>query len=229
MKPATRLNRSLRRMVLLSTLGALVACSGLTINSSRAVSWFTLNDVAQETEGATNDAPIKAVLIIGQVDANPFYDTTQLAFSRSDIARAYYQYAAWTERPTKRLATLIERRLAKRQGFIAVANSTAGIRGDLVLNLSLDEIYHDTIAQPASAKLVLHATLIESSTRSLIARKRFAHSAGVSDPEAASAVKALNQATSSLIDELSEWVEQRSRSVAKKSKTKSKQKGVAKK
>lgn len=183
-------------------------CGSLTLGEQQAVSWFTLID--ERTGEKTANPPVDAVLIIGPVDANPFYDSTQLAFSRSEIARAYYQYAAWTERPTKRLATLIERRLAERGGFHAVANTTAGIRGDLLLNLSLEEIYHDTATQPPVARISLQAALIRVSNRSLIARQQFQQAAVVSSPDAASAVTAMNAATTDLIDELADWVEKQS-------------------
>ncbi len=214
MKLTTTAIRSLLSATVLFAGLLLAGCSGLTLGGQQAVSWFTLND--QHVARKSEEPSVDAVLIIGQVDANPFYDSTQLAFSRSEIARAYYQYAAWTERPTKRLSTLIERRLAEREGFKAVANATAGIRGDLLLNLSLEEIYHDTAAQPPVARIALQAALIQASDRSLLARKRFESTAQVKTPDAASAVTALNSATTELIDQLSAWVEQQSQAKGEK-------------
>ena len=96
-----------------------------------------------------------------------------------------------------------------------MANNTAGIRGELLLNLALDEIYHDTSVEPQLARLVVHATLIDARSRALIARKTFTENAPVADPAAASAVTALNEAATALIDDMTGWVETQSKQASK--------------
>ncbi|MFK7965618.1 MAG: ABC-type transport auxiliary lipoprotein family protein [Burkholderiaceae bacterium] len=196
------------------------ACGGLAIGGQQAMNWYTLSDQALESPSRvtkpivanpTPNKPTKAgALLIGPITSNPFYDSTQLAYSRSDIARAYYQFASWTERPTKRLAVLIEQRLTARSQFEVVASSTAGIRGDLLLNLTLDEMYHDTTASPPLARVVVRAVLVDPSQRRQLAQQRFENTSLVANPDAVSAVRAINAATTSLLDDLSSWVEQQS-------------------
>lgn len=200
------------RLIGLLLSAALLAGCGMT-NTRPAISWFTLDDRKPIEEIQRHDPetpPIEKVLLIGQSDANPFYDNTQLAYERPDKSRGYYQYAAWTERPPKRLVTLIERRLAAMGDFAAVAGETAGVRGDLMLNLALDEIYHDTSSTPQQARIVLQAALVDMNTRALIAKHIFVEAASVSAPDASSAVAALNVATTALIDKIVYWVERSS-------------------
>ncbi|MCL4746025.1 MAG: membrane integrity-associated transporter subunit PqiC, partial [Burkholderiaceae bacterium] len=100
---------------------------------------------SRATAGAAQGAPgavrpavqLDRVLLVGLVDAPGFYDSTMVAFSRARGTIAHYQFAGWAERPGRRIAMLVERRLTSRARFAAVAQSTAGVRGDLLLNLSL--------------------------------------------------------------------------------------------
>jgi cholesterol transport system auxiliary component len=147
------------------------------------------------------------VLLVHAAAASPFYETQNLAFSRAPGQRAYYQFAGWTERPARRLTELLTRRLEALGGFRSIASSTAGVRGDVLLNLRLEEFYHDADAKPGAARIEVSAELIDIAGRTVLARRRFAQSAPVAEESARAAVAALNQATSGLLDELSAWIE----------------------
>lgn len=233
--------RNLLAMVTFACLCTQTGCAGLGLGAPRPVTWFTLNDLREDTALLANQAAVPAVasamagrqntavnqnqavptqaraaitnkaLIIDTVNANPFYDSTQLAYSRSDIARAYYQFAAWTERPGKRLADLVEKRIAARGSFPIVAASTAGLSGDLVLALHLDELFHDAASRPAVARVAVRARLIDQRHRTLIAQRAFDSGVPVEKADAASAVRALSLATTKMLDELATWVEDEAR------------------
>ena len=147
------------------------------------------------------------VLLVQPAVASPFYDTQSLAFSRAPGQRAYYQFAAWTERPARRVSELLTRRLEARGSFRSVASTTAGVKGDLVLNLRLDEFYHDVSAAPGSARVEVTAELVDATGRAVLARRRFTQSAPVASENARAAVVAFNQATAALLDEVAAWIE----------------------
>ena len=81
---------------------------------------------ATGTTGRGTAAPIDRVLLIGPVLASSFDEGSMLAYSRQPGTRAHYQFAGWTERPAPRIGVLVERRLAARGSFAAVAQGTAG-------------------------------------------------------------------------------------------------------
>lgn len=147
------------------------------------------------------------VLLVHPAAASPFYDTQSLAFSRAPGQRAYYQFAGWTERPARRLTELVTVRIEARGGFRSVASSTAGVKGEVLLNLRLEEFYHDAGTKPGAARIEVSAELIDIAGRTVLARRRFAQSAPVAEASAREAVAALNQATSALLDELSAWID----------------------
>lgn len=197
-------------MWLLTLIMFLAGCSGLGIlGASKPVTWYALQD--KRTTPMISKRPglprIDHILMIGPVDSNAFFDSTQVAYSRSDIARAYYQFAAWTDRPAKRLASLVENRLAKRARFLSVVGSTDGVRGTLLLTLTLEEIFHDAATAPPVGKLRIRARLVDWQKRILIAERIFDHQAKVSKANADGAVRALSIATTAFLDSLTRWVE----------------------
>lgn len=185
-----------------------------------ARNWYELADLragsvvpAPEAAPAAGKADVGngLVLLVSVMPANSFYDTTSIAFSRGDPGgRAYYHYAGWTERPAKRIGQFVERRLAARNGFRTVAQATAGIRGDLLLNLRLQEIFVDAAQPPGTARVALTAELIDWRERTVVARRLFARAAPIEREEPVAAVAGLNQALTDLLDELVPWLEERS-------------------
>jgi cholesterol transport system auxiliary component len=168
--------------------------------------YYVLDDPAQ-AGAARPVAPVARVLLVNAASASPFYDTQSLVFSRAPGQRGYYQFAGWTERPGRRLTDLLMRRLEARGGFRSVAATTAGVKGDLVLNTRLEEFYHDTHANPGSVRIEVSAELVDTTGRTIVAQRRFAQNVPAAGENAQAAVAAFNRATAALLDEMSAWVE----------------------
>lgn len=166
--------------------------------------FYVLEDLAKA--GAGPAIPSGRVLLVSPATASPFYDTQSLVFSRAPGQRAYYQFAGWTERPGRRLTELLTRRLEAQGGLKSVASTTAGVRGDLVLNIRLEEFYQDVTAEPGNVRVEVTTELVDHSTRSIVARRRFAHSAAAAGGNAQAAVAAFNRATTALLDDVTVWV-----------------------
>lgn len=152
-------------------------------------------------------APLARVLAIAGGNDDAFYDGDSLVFSREPGQRGLYQFAAWTDRPSRRLASLAQQRLESRGRFAAVAGTTAGINADLVLNLNLAALYHDLTAKPAVARVELIAELVDWRSRALLGRRGFALAVPVASEDAPGAVAAMNRGITSILDTLVPWVE----------------------
>lgn len=167
--------------------------------------YYVLEDLAAASAAKTGGAG--RVLLVSPASASPFYDTQSLVFSRAPGQRGYYQFAAWTERPGRRLSELLARRIEAAGAFRSVAATTAGVRGDAVLNTRLEEFYHDVTGKPGSVRIEVTAELVEFSGRTVVARRRFIQSAPATGENAQAAVSAFSQATTALLDEMAAWVE----------------------
>ncbi len=198
----------MRRAAAAAALALLAGCVGIPEVPPRE--YYVLED--RGAEGAAKPGAASGrVLLVNPALASPFYDTQSLVFSRAPGQRAYYQFAAWTERPARALSELLARRLEAGGGFRAVAATTAGVRGDVVLHNRLEEFYHNVAENPGSVRIEVTAVLVDPVERTLIARRRFVLSAPAASENAPGAVAAFNQATTALLDEMSAWIERAAR------------------
>ncbi|MCZ7559831.1 MAG: PqiC family protein [Burkholderiaceae bacterium] len=161
------------------------------------------------TATAAGNAAARAsarTLLVDGVAANAFLDGTAIAYSRAPGARASYQFASWTERPAARIARLLARRLATSGAFADVASATAPVRGDWLLELQLEQLYHDDLAPPGVARIELVAELTGRAARRTIGRRRFAQAEPLANESAAQAAAAFGRALGRLLDEAQDWV-----------------------
>ena len=162
------------------------------------VQYYVLADAGRPAE-ARRAAEGGRVLLVNPVSVNAFYDTQRLAYSRVEGQRAYYQFAAWTERPGRTLTELLSRRLD-------APLTTAGVRGDLVLQARLEELYHDARTAPGVVRIDLSAELVDAAGRRF-AQRRFSRNAPVSEENASGAAAAASRALTQALDELAAWCE----------------------
>ncbi|MGQ0751284.1 MAG: ABC-type transport auxiliary lipoprotein family protein [Betaproteobacteria bacterium] len=164
-------------------------------------------------EPAGGDKPSKpavareATLLVAPMTAAAFYDTPEIVYSRAPGERAYYQLSTWTERPGRRMTDLLIARLERAGSFTTVARAASGVQGNLVLNAHLAAFYHDAATPPGQVRVFVTAELVDTTRRSLLARRAFERSANAPTHDAAGAVAAFNQATAQILDDIVAWVD----------------------
>lgn len=147
-----------------------------------------------------------ASLVVTPTSASSFYDTQRMVYSRSPGTRAYYQFNGWTESPARQIHELLLSRLDGSGAFRNVATAASGVRGDLVLNTRIEEIYHDAAGAPGSARITLSAELVDPARGALLARRTFSRAAPAAAYEAHGAVQGFGVALGALLDEVVIWV-----------------------
>ena len=174
----------------------LVGC--ISAPETPAVRYYVLGG-ASATAAAGPLRQGREVLLVAPTAVATFYDTQRLVYSRAEGERAYYQFAAWTERPGRSLAELLSRRRG-------VSSTTSGIRGDVVLHTRLEEIYHDVREGAGTARVVLAAELVDAGGRRIGESRRFTASVTAASADAAGAVGATNRAVGVVIDDIAAWI-----------------------
>ena len=173
----------------------LAGCVGT--GSVPAVQYYVLGN-GPESVSARPVSQRSSVLLVSPTSVNAFYDTQRLVFSRSEGQRAYYQFAAWTERPGRAFSELLARRLD-------APSTTSGIKGDVILHTRLEELYHDASVNPGSVKIAVSAALVDAAGRMVGEAQRFVRSVPVNSENAAGAVDAANRAVSEVLEEIAAW------------------------
>ncbi|HEX7971419.1 MAG TPA: ABC-type transport auxiliary lipoprotein family protein [Thiobacillus sp.] len=201
------------RFLLLVLASFLSACVNLGDRpNAPAVEYYVLSDpapvgVPQDTDPlpaqARGEPPL--TLVVPDTTSAGFYDTDQIVFSRSAGTRGQYQFARWTERPGKRFADLMRARL-DRQGIWHVSASGGYVRGDLLLDTELVELYHDATSNPGQVRLELRAELVDLKQRKLLGRRVFEQQVPLTRFDAAGAAQASSQAVGRVLDDLSTWL-----------------------
>lgn len=138
-----------------------------------------------------------AALAVERTSAASFYDTQDIVYSRSPGTRAYYQFNAWTERPSRRIHELLRERL-----------EAGGAGANLVLRTHLEEIYHDAARPPGVARIVLSAELFDKSRQAIVARRTFSRAAPAASYDAPGAVRGFSAALDALLDDVVAWARQ---------------------
>ena len=204
------LRQLLVRLPLLGAAPAIGLSAGCSLGSGQRVDFQVLRDAgakAGETvsPGGAGAARIDKVLLLASGALPGLYDSDHMVFSADGRSRSYFQFGYWSERPAQALMLLAEARFTRTQNFRQVALSTAGVRGDLLLTLRLDELYLDASADPGQVKLVLSAELVDWQQRKLLARRGFSQLATVATRDASGVARAASEAAGVMLAELVDW------------------------
>jgi cholesterol transport system auxiliary component len=182
---------------------ALAGCAGL--RPTQAHRYFVLDAPASEQPAAPATPSHDTVLLVAPTSVATFYDTQDMAFSRTAGELSYYQYSSWSEPPGRRLTALLATTIERRGDFRVVAIAGSGIRGQVMLTTHLEEIYHEASALPGTARVTLVAELVDLRHRTLIARRTFSASAPLTSGDAAGAATACGRALGELLGEVAAW------------------------
>ena len=168
--------------------------------------YYVLQDRAPADAAKPRAANGRSLVIAG-ASADVFYDVESLVFSRHPGQRSYYQFASWTDRPSRTVVRLAERRLEAGGQFASVARLTAGLRADLLLNIVVVEFFHDVAVNPAVVRVELTCDLIDWRSRSLLAQRTFTLTAPVKKDDAEGAADAFDRSVTEALNALVPWVE----------------------
>jgi cholesterol transport system auxiliary component len=191
------------RSIVIVALGlALAGCMG---TNARTPLQYHVLDVPSAAARRAPAAATAQTLLVSPTTAVGFYDTQAMVYSRSAGMRAYYQLNSWTEPPSRRIGVLLVQRLQASGAFGQVAGATDRVRGTLVLDTRLEELYHDAATAPGTVRVVLTAVVTDPSRRAVVAQRRFVGSAPVPTDDAAGAVRGTAVALGPLLDDVVAW------------------------
>lgn len=131
----------------------------------------------------------------------------QYRLAYHDLARSYiYASNRWAASPAALLTQQIKARVAAASND-GVVGASDGTQADYALRLELEEFTQvfDTPDQ-SRAVVKLRASLIERSTRLLLAQRSFRVEQAAPAPNAAGAVHALTEASNKLIGNMIDWL-----------------------
>ena len=192
-------------LVLLLSLGR-AACVSVGIGTDAPLqAQYRLHDSAPPP--ARRAEPLVPALLIQALPADATADSVAIAYSRRANEFAYYQLAAWTERPVRQVPRLLQQRLEARGVAAAVSLVGDPLRSDWLLTLAIDALHHDVSASPGQSRVALTVELFDRRTRGRITRRQFVVDAPAASADAAAAAAAMSVALTQAFDALLPWLE----------------------
>jgi ABC-type uncharacterized transport system auxiliary subunit len=195
---------ALARMALASVLAGVIA--GCVSSDERGFQrYHVLGDAGMPTIRAQSRRA--STLLVTPTTASSFYETQEIVYSRAAGMRAYYQFHAWTERPSRTISELLMVHLEHSGSFTVITRAASGVQGSLILNSHLSEFYYDASTDPGTVRVVLTAALIDPARRVLVARRTFSRVAPAVSHDAPGAVRGFNMAVGEILDDITAWVD----------------------
>lgn len=197
------------RMLTIIGIMLLAGCAAPRTHTPAAVYDFGLQRLAVSNSADTSSQPRLSATLLVMATSPVWLDNPAIQYrlAYQDLAQSYaYANNRWAAAP----ATLLNQRIKNRLAAVSndgVVSANDGVRADYTLQLELEEFTQifDTSAQ-SRAVVRLRASLIERSTRILLAQRSFNVEQAAPTANAAGAVHALTDASDRLIGILIDWL-----------------------
>lgn len=164
------------------------------------------DDITHSDDAFSNRSATR--LALARIRSSSFDDRDSLVFAHQENTRATYQYAQWSEKPSRRLDELVFAHLEQSGLYQTLVPARANVRTQHLLVSELLEFYHDATQSPGLVNVKMRFSLYDQSTATLLSRKTLHTQSKLQQFDAPSAAVAFNQATAKLLAELSFWLEQ---------------------
>ncbi|MGH8620368.1 MAG: ABC-type transport auxiliary lipoprotein family protein [Burkholderiales bacterium] len=192
--------RASARLAALALAALLAACGGAP---SVPVGVYDLGPPA-----AAPATKINAVILVPTVVAPLWLDSTAIVFrlNYQDVARTRtYAQSRWAGAPAEMLGNQLRYRLAQVANG-GVIGATDGARADYALRLELEDFSQAFDAADASRGVVkVRATLIDLTSRNVLAQRSFVVERPAPTANADGAVRALGQVSGVLVEQVVAW------------------------
>lgn len=183
---------------------ALAMLSGCTLLSPAEVEVRreVLNKIPLELPA---EKALSASLLVLAPEAQPVYDTTQIAYSTKPYEIAYFSRIEWAERPSRMIHGLLVQTLRNTHSFSPVLTPPYAGRYTHALRSEILELTQDFGSNPAVLRLAMRFSLSGASGK-VIASREISVLEPLREKTPYAGVVAANEATAKLLQELAKFV-----------------------
>ncbi len=200
-----------RRTLLMASPMLLGGCAGsLLPKPSRSPTSFTLDD-GSSAATAVSTADGAPVLLVDMPRAAPGFDSKRMIYTRRPQELEAYAFSEWVETPARLLAPMLVRSLQSGGAFGAVMLAPSAALGTLRLESELIRLQQDFNVYPSIVRLTVRATLLDASTRAVIASREFDEREASLSEDASGGAAAGQRAIQRLLTEFSAFFSQQAR------------------
>ena len=186
-------------------------CSALHPTAVEQPSFYSLDNVRIETrstmpEPATSALPITApTLIVNPPRAASGFSSQRIVYVREAHQLEYYAHSEWVDSPARMIAPLIVTAVGNSGSFRAAVLTPSAADGDLRLDTEIVRLQHDVSSKPGGVRFTLRATMVDNTTRKVLARTELDQTIVSSSEDPYGGVIAANRAVQVVIEQLVEF------------------------
>lgn len=190
----------------LFTLAA--GCSALHPTAVEQPAFYSLDNVRTETRTiapwpATSTLPITApTLIVNPPRAASGFSSQRIVYVREAHQLEYYAHSEWVDSPARMIAPLIVAAVGNSGSFRAAVLTPSAANGDLRLDTEIVRLQHDVSSTPGGVRFTLRATIVENTTRKVLARSEFDETIASTSEDPYGGIIAANRVVQVVIEQL---------------------------
>lgn len=194
------------RLAAAALLLALTAgCSSMLPARPPPPAFFALDSPATTTAAPNPAAGLPAsaaTLLVFPTHAAAGFDSPRIVYQREPHSRAAFAHSEWVDTPARMLTPLIVAGLQAQNTFRAVLTAPSAAAADLRLDTELVRLQHEFGASPSRVRFTLRATLIDTTTRRVLAARVFDETVPAQTDDAKGGVVAANAAVQAVLAQL---------------------------
>lgn len=185
----------------------LAGCLSVPRETRETVRTFVLT---LDTQTAGADAPpVKrgsGVLVVNMPQAQPGFESPNIAYIQRPYEIGYYATHQWAETPSRMLHPLLVRTFERTGVWRAVMAMPTSVRGDDRLDVDQVVLVQEFLQRPSRVLLSLRAQLLALPSQQVIGVRRFEASEPAPTDDAYGGAMAANRALQVLLKDLGDWL-----------------------
>jgi cholesterol transport system auxiliary component len=212
MKPMN--TKSAAKLCRLFTIGwsllMLCACSALRPSTTPPSAFYALDNPPLVAPAATSAAA--PTLRINPPHAVAGFDSPRIIYVRESHKLEYFAHSEWVDPPARMLTPLLVSAVENTGAFRAVVQASSAVASDLWLDTEIIRLQHEFMTQPSRVRFTLRAYLIDDKTRRVLAWREFDTAVNATSEDPKGGVVAANHAVQGVLEDLSAFCAEMTRS-----------------
>lgn len=184
----------------------LAGCFSVPRETRETVHTFVLTLDAQSNGADAPPAkPGAGLLVVNVPQAQPGFESPNMAYVQRPYEIGYYAAHQWAEAPSRMLQPLLVRTLERTGVWRAVMAMPTSVRGDVRLDLDQVVLVQEFLQRPSRVLVSLRAQLIAMPSYQVVGIRRFEMSEPAPTDDAYGGAVAANRALQILLKDLGDW------------------------
>ena len=160
--------------------------------------------------GSDEGLPVPAdgpVLLVSLPQSEPGFETQRMVYVTRQFELEYYATNQWAESPARLFSPLLVQTAGRTGDWRTVVALPSSIRGDYRLDVAGVAVRQEFLQRPSRVRMTLRSQLVDLKESRVVSTKTFEAVAQAPSEDAYGGVLAANQATATLLAQVTSWLQ----------------------